>query len=327
MAAVDYYKVLGVAKGADEKEIRAAYRKLARKYHPDVNPNDPKAEARFKEVSQAYEVLKDPEKRRKYDQFGANWESLRPGSEDVQDFRTNFGGGGSGFESIFEQIFSNFGGEGPFGQARFQQIPPRDVEKSIEVTLEEIDVGTTRTLTFMVEDACKQCKGAGSVQLNKGAARGTCPLCHGSGVTATTHKVEVKVPAGISDGKKLRVPGRGAVGSNGRTGDLYVVIREAKHPLFKRIGDETEVEVEVPFTAAALGGEVSVPTIRKPVSMTVPAGTQSGQVFRLGGQGVTKLGGGRGSLRVRTKITVPKNLTKEERKLIEQIRALEEKKK
>ncbi len=324
--AVDYYKVLGVTKGADEKEIRTAYRKLARKYHPDVNPNDPKAEAKFKEVSQAYEVLKDPEKRKKYDQFGANWESLRPGPQGTEDFQTGFSGGG-GFESIFEQIFANFGGEGPFGQARFQQVPPRDVEKAIELTLEEIDKGTTRTLTYMVEDACKQCKGAGTILLNKGAARGTCPLCHGSGITATTHKVEVKIPAGITDGKKLRVPGRGAVGSNGKPGDLYVVAREAKHPLFKRIGEETEVEVEVPYTSAALGGEVSVPTIRKPVSMTVPPGTQSGQVFRLGGQGVTKLGGGRGSLRVRAKITVPKELSKEEKKLLEQIRALEEKKK
>jgi molecular chaperone DnaJ len=326
----DYYKTLGVNKGADEKEIRAAYRKLARKYHPDVNPNDPKAEAKFKEVSEAYEVLKDPEKRKKYDQFGANWESFRPGQsqpEGYQDYQTNFGQGGSGFESIFEQIFSNFGGEGPFGQVRFQQIPPHDVERAVEVTLEEIDKGTTRTLIYAVEDACKQCKGAGTVQLTKGSGRGTCPTCHGSGLTQTTHKVEVKIPAGIADGKKLRVPGRGSVGSNGKAGDLYVIVREAKHAVFKRVGEDTEVEVDVPYVVAALGGEVSVPTLRASVSMKVPPGTQSGQVFRLGGQGVTKLGGGKGSLRVRAKITVPKELSKEEKKLLEQIAALGEKKK
>ena len=325
--ALDYYKVLGVSKGADEKEIKAAYRKLARKYHPDVNPNDPKAEAKFKEVSEAYEVLRDPEKRRKYDQFGPNWENLgAPQGTRYEDFQTQYGGA-EGFGSIFEQIFSNFGGEGPFGQIRANLIPPRDVERTVELTLEEIDKGTTRSLSYVVDDACKQCKGSGQVPLTKGAGRGTCPKCHGTGVTPTTHKVEVKFPPGIGDGKKLRVAGRGAAGSNGRAGDLYVIVREAKHPTFKRIGEDTEVEVEVPFLDAALGGEVSVPTIRGSVSMKVPAGTQSGQVFRLGGQGVTKLGGGRGSLRVRAKITVPKTISKEQKKLLEQLRDMEAAKK
>jgi DnaJ-class molecular chaperone len=321
--AKDYYKVLGVGKGADEKEIKAAYRKLARKYHPDVNPNDPKAEAKFKEVSEAYEVLRDPEKRKKYDQFGAGWDQVGQGPG-APDFQTHFGGAGSGFESIFEQIFSGFGGEGPFGQVRMQQVPPRDVERAIDVTLEEIDKGTSRTLTYVVEDACKQCHGSGTVQLTKGS-RSACPTCHGSAVAPTTHRVEVKIPAGIADGKKLRVPGRGAAGSNGKTGDLYVVVREVKHPQFKRVGEDTEVEVEVPYTVAALGGDVKVPTLRGSVSMKVPGGTQSGQVFRLGGQGVTKLGGARGSLRVRAKISVPKSLGKEERKLLEQIAGLKEK--
>ena len=322
--ATDFYKVLGVARGADEKEIRSAYRKLARKYHPDVNPNDPKAEAKFKEVSQAYETLKDPEKRKKYDQFGENWEAVQQGGANFQDFQTHFGGGGSaGFESIFEQIFSNFSAEGV--SARMNQIPPRDVERAVDVTLEEIDAGTQRTLTYSVEDACKQCKGTGAVMLNKGQSRGSCPTCRGTGVTATTHRVEVKIPAGISDGKKLRVPGRGAVGSNGRPGDLYVVIRETRHPVFKRVGEDTEVEIELPYWTAALGGEISVPTLRKHVSMKIPPSTQSGQLFRLSGQGVTKLGGGRGSLRVRAKVTVPKELDKEEKKLLEQVKKIREK--
>lgn len=325
---MDYYEVLGVGRKADEKEIKAAYRKLARKYHPDVNPNDAKAEAKFKEVSQAYEVLKDPEKRKKYDQFGADFENLRPGPGGAADFTTNFGrGGAGGFESIFEQIFSNFGGEGPFGEARFNQIPPRDVERVIELSLEEIDKGTSRTLVYSVEDVCQQCKGSGTVQLNKGGQRGACPTCKGRGVSAKTHRVEVKVPAGVTDCKKLRVPGRGGVGSNGRAGDLYAVIREAKHERFKRVGDDTEVEVEVPYTTAALGGDVKVPTIRGSVEMKVPAGTQSNQVFRLAGQGISKLGGGKGSLRVRTKITVPTSLSKDEKKLLEQLKSMEGKKK
>lgn len=317
----DYYKVLGLTHGADEKAVRDAYRKLARMYHPDVNPNDPKSEAKFKEVSEAYEVLKDPEKRKKYNQFGPQWENVQHASQDFQS------GGGGGFETIFEQIFTNFGGEGSFGQVRFQQIPPKDVERVIDVTLEEIDTGTSRTLTYGIEDVCKQCKGQRSVTTSKGGGRASCPTCHGTGHTATTHKVEVKIPAGISDGKKLRVPGRGSVGSNGRAGDLYVVVRETKHKVFKRVGEDTEVEADVPYVVAALGGEISVSTMRGSVSMKVPAGSQTGQLFRLGGQGITKLGGGRGSLRVRIKITVPTELNREERVLLEKIREMEMKKK
>lgn len=321
--ATDYYKVLGVEKGADEKAIKDAYRKLARKYHPDVNPNDPKAEAKFKEVSEAYDVLKDPDSRRKYDQFGSHWEHMQQGGG--QQYTTDFGGGG-GFESIFDQIFSNFGGgEGSFGQqVRFHQIPPKDVERSVDLSLEEIDSGTTRTLTYTVDDVCKQCKGQRSVA-GRGGGRTGCPTCHGTGFTATTHKVEVKVPAGISDGKKLRVPGRGGVGSNGKAGDLYVVVREGKHKVFKRVGEDTEIEIEVPYVTAALGGEVSVPTFKGSAKMKVPGGSQSGQLFRLSEQGVTKLGGGRGSLRVRIKLTVPSELSKEERALLEKIRDLKKK--
>jgi DnaJ-class molecular chaperone len=307
--AKDYYGALGIGRNADDKEIKSAYRKLARKYHPDVNPNDKAAEAKFKEVSEAYEVLSDPEKRKLYDQFGANWDQVRMGgpggAAGYEDF---FGGGGvagSPFETIFEQFFHFGGGKG--GRVNIEDLQtaqPRDVEKTVEVSLEEVDSGTRRSLTYQTMDA---------VQTRDGEIT-TVP---------STKKVEITIPAGIADGKKLRVPGKGATGLNGRSGDLFVVIRWQKHPQFKPIGENLEVEVPVPYTVAALGGEVRVQTLRKPVSMTIPAGSQSGQTFRLGGQGIAKLGGGRGNLMARIRITVPKSLSPEEKKLLKQLQDLE----
>ncbi|MCH7902965.1 MAG: J domain-containing protein [Armatimonadetes bacterium] len=312
--AKDYYKILSVDRRADDKAIKAAYRRLARKYHPDLNPNDPTAEAKFKQASEAYAVLSDPEKRKKYDTLGSNWEQLQNVGERVSDrFQTGFGGG---FDTIFEQIFSQMSGEEPGPQVR--QVPPRDVSRDVEVTLEEIDTGTDRKLTYTTADACNHCRGAGSVRTGD-RHRSACPACRGSGTQSRTQSVKVKIPAGVSEGKKLRVPGKGAAGSNGQSGDLYVVIREAKHKKFRRVGEDTEVEIVVPYVLAALGGQTEVPTIRGTVSMKIPAGTQSGQVFRLANQGITKLGGSRGNLRARVKISVPKRLSKKERALLKEI--------
>lgn len=309
--ATDYYQLLGVGRKADEKEIKAAYRKLARKYHPDVNPNDKAAEAKFKEVSEAYEVLSDPEKRKLYDQFGSNWDQVRAGAAaqgvDYETFFGNMGGSSSPFEQIFEQFFHfGGGGAGRGGGVHIEDLQtaqPRDVEKVIEVTLEEVDSGAKRSLTYQTNDA---------VQTRDGMIA-TVP---------TTKKVEITIPAGITDGKKLRVPGKGAAGLNGRSGDLYVVVKWQKHPKFRPVGENLEVDVEVPFTVAALGGEVRVSTLRKPIKMSIPPGTQSGQTFRLSGQGISKLGGGRGNLMAQAKITVPKTLTDQERRLLEQLRDL-----
>ena len=359
----DYYQTLGVAKGADAKEIKSSYRKLARKYHPDVNPNDKSAEAKFKDVSEAYEVLSDPEKRKLYDQFGSNWEHAQNftggggGGVNMGDFQFRGGGNGAGFENIFEQIFQNMGhtqtgSADPYdlsGGMQHQGVPARDLEKPIELTLEEIDAGTKRSLTYQSMDACKTCDGIGAVQLRSartcpvcggsGRTKGmlgmsqicqacggsgsssteACPTCKGSGTIATTKKVEVKIPAGISEGKKLRVPGKGVVGSGGRAGDLYVTVKEVPNSVFRRVGDNLEVDAEVPFTTAALGGELKIPTLRGSVTMKIPEGSQSGQTFRLGGQGITKLGGKRGDLMAKVKITVPKKLTDEQRKLLQQL--------
>ena len=302
----DYYQVLGVPRGADEKEIKSAYRKLARKYHPDVNPGDKQSEAKFKEVSEAYEVLSDSEKRKLYDQYGAQWENAKhmqdQGMGDMDFGNVQFGNMG-GFGSIFEHLFSGGGTSGGFRMQDMEATQPRDIEREVELSLEEIDSGTTRTLTYQTMDA----------QQTRGQVA-TVP---------TTKKVEVKIPAGIGDGKKLRVPSKGHAGVGGRAGDLYVVIRWAKHAKFKPHGENLEVDVPVSFTTAALGGEISIPTLRKSMTMKIPAGSQSGQVFRLANQGITKLSGGKSDLLARLKVVVPKTLTQDQRDLIQKLAQLE----
>lgn len=306
--AKDYYAILGVPKKADEKEIKSAYRKLARKLHPDVNPNDKASEAKFKEVSEAYEVLGDHEKRKMYDQFGSNWEAASKfggggGGEGFGGQNVEFNFGGQDIGSIFEHLFGGFGGRGGISMEDMEVAQPRDVEKAVELTLEEIDTGTKRLLTYQTMDGQRTRQGISTIP--------------------TTKKVEVTIPKGIEDGKKLRVPGKGAAGANGRAGDLYVAVKWATHERFKPVGGNLEVEVPVPFTVAALGGEIRVPTLRGSVTMKIPEGTQGGQTFRLGGQGISRMGGSRGDLMARIRITVPKRLSGKQRELIKQLAELE----
>lgn len=340
--AKDYYRILGVKKNADEKAIKTAYRKLARQYHPDVNPGDKSAEAKFKEVSEAYEVLSDPEKRRAYDQYGEHWEQAQHVGESV-----NFDFGG--FGSIFDQFFRQ-GATTEQSGVRPRGAEPKDVTVNVQLTLEEIDLGTTRSLSYQVQDACKSCDGTGFVRLRSsrtcpvcngsGQQRGAlgfggpctgcagtgmsqlerCPTCTGDGVLLTQKKVEVKIPAGIQDQRKLRVPGRGAVGANGRAGDLYVQVQTAPHPQFTRQGDDLECEVPVPLRTAVLGGEIRVPTLRGSVTMRIPECSQPGQTFRLANQGLTKMsGGGRGNMFVKIKVSLPKKLTEQDRAVFQQL--------
>lgn len=344
--AQDFYRILEVDRKADDKAIKASFRRLARKFHPDLNPGDKAAETKFKEINNAYEVLSDPEKRKMYDQYGENWENVRSGGE-------GYAYGGGGIEDIFGQMFENFGSTRN-AQPRTQKIAPRDVVQQVEFTLEELDAGTKRTLTYQVEDACKSCNGTGQVRLRStqecSQCRGSgmvsggffggsspcpgcegtgksafeqCPSCRGTAVTRTTKKVEVTIPAGIPDGKKLRVPGRGGVGTNGKAGDLYVVVREIAHKQFRRSGEDLVTEVDVPFTTAALGGEIHVPTLRNSVSMRIPGLTQGGQTFRLAEQGMAKLKGGRSNLMVKVRIQMPTSLTDEQRELLQKLARIE----
>jgi DnaJ-class molecular chaperone len=307
----DYYEVLGIGRKATPKEVQAAYRKLARRWHPDVN-REAGAEAKFKEVSEAYEVLRDEEKRALYDRFGHDYAAARHGTAGDEGFVDMGGHFGVDLGGLFGNLFG-VGGMGGVQPGR----PPGDVEQTVEVTLEEVDSGTKRTLAYRVADACETCKGTGQVMARGGPA--PCPACSGRGVVEGQRRIEVKVPAGCEGAKKLRVPGGGSRGSNGRRGDLFVAVRVLPHPTFRRVGADTEVELEVPFPIAALGGSVKVPTPRGSASVSVPSGTQSGQVLRLKGQGVTKLGGDRGDLRVRVRVSVPRTLSDRQRELIRQL--------
>ncbi len=342
----NYYATLELNQGADEKQIKSAFRRLARKYHPDLNPGDKAAETKFKEINEAYEVLSDPDKKKLYDRYGSNWEAMQHATANGGDpsggINFDFGGGDLG--GFFDQFF----GGGPTHRAtRTEVAQPADVEQTVEVTLEEIAKGTKRTLTYQVLDACKSCDGTGYVTMRTGgpcatcggtgqvrgllgmgqvcpSCQGTgsaslakCPTCRGEGTMPTTKRVEVSIPAGIQDGKRLRVPGRGAVGTRNRAGDLYVKIKELPHRQFRRKGDDLETDVDVLFTTAALGGEVRLSSLTGQMTMKIPELTQSGQTFRLGGKGLPSMKGGAiGNLIVRVRITLPAHFTDKEKKLL-----------
>ncbi|MCH8273782.1 MAG: J domain-containing protein [Armatimonadetes bacterium] len=351
MRGKEYYSVLGVSRDADQKEVKSAYRRLARMYHPDVNPNDKGAAEKFKEISEAYEVIGDDKNRKLYDRFGRNWEAAAKvgegftGAGGPGGFRVDFGAAPPGFETIFETFFGDVGA----GAGERRRVVPHDIEQAVELSLAEIDKGTTRTFTYRVDDACSTCDGSGTVRSSEtnvcsrcgGSGRvrvlmgfsqpcavcqgegktnlETCGACKGRATMTATRRMRVKVPAGIADGARLRVPGGGAGGIGGRRGDLYVLIREKPDDRFRRVVDELRTEQEVDYTLAALGGKTRVETLRGSVEMKVPPGSQSGQTFRLSGQGISRMGGGRGNLMVQLKVTVPKSLSKEEKKLLEEI--------
>jgi molecular chaperone DnaJ len=325
MAGKDYYSILGVKRGATEQEIKQAYRRLARKFHPDVNPGDRNAESRFKEINEAYEVLSDKEKRAKYDRYGDQWQYAdqfaKAGTQQAPfwDFRSG-GSQGSQFqegdiETLFGDLFGTFGA----GTSRRRGRPRRslDIEQPIEVTLEEAYQGTSRILSMETSEPCPTCRGTGRIQ------NALCSTCRGSGVVPRLQRIEVKVPAGVTDGSRVRVAGKGQTDYDGSKGDLYLVISIKPHPLFERQGDDLSVEVGVPLTVAVLGGEVEVSTPRGKLALRVPPETQNGRTFRLAGQGMPHLGNySRGDLLAKVKVLLPTNLSSEERKLFERLSQL-----
>ncbi|HDZ23958.1 MAG TPA: J domain-containing protein [Desulfobacteraceae bacterium] len=313
MSGKDYYKILGVAKSASADEIKKAYRKLALKYHPDHNKGDKAAETKFKEISEAYAVLSDPEKRQQYDTFGAEGFQNRFSQEDIFrgfDFSNifrEFGFGGGRSDNIFSQIFGAGmgGGQGrahfhtggsPF-QSSFQgfQERPRgikgqDLVYELSLTLEDIASGTEKLIAY-----------------DLGGAQ---------------EKVSVKIPAGIQSGKKLRLPGKGRPGiQGGPPGDLYIQVHVLDHPLFRREQDDLHIRQEIPFSSAVLGTEIEVPTIdRKRLKLKIPPGTQNGAKFRMRGYGLPRMGGNtRGDQIVEIRVAVPKELNKDQKDLVKKL--------
>jgi curved DNA-binding protein len=298
--ARDYYEVLGVPRGASEKEIRAAFRKLARQYHPDVNPDDPEAAERFKEINEAREVLTDPEKRRRYDQLGADWrrEQQPPPPRGGATYRTvspedmeDLFGSDSPFSDFYNEVFGRGRGGRRQGGFDFGPMPGEDVEAATTIALEEAYRGATRTLELQTP----------------GGAR----------------RVEVRIPPGVRDGARVRVAGQGTQGSDGgQPGDLYLRVHVRPHPVFRRDGDDLSVRVQVPLDVALLGGEVMVPTLRgNAVSLRVPPGTQNGTRLRLRGLGMPRARGeGNGDLYAEVDVRLPVPVPPEARELAERLR-------
>jgi molecular chaperone DnaJ len=325
MAGKDYYQILGVNRNASEKELKQAYRRLARKHHPDLNPGDKSAEEKFKEINAAYEVLSNPEKRKKYDQFGEQWEyadqfAKTGGQERVQ---WDFGKGGTTFEygdlSGFGDIFSNLFGDSGIG-SRMRRGPRRgqDIESPIEVTLEEAYHGSTRLMQLQTEVPCTACGGTGRV------GNRVCTICKGAGGKISPKRLEVKIPAGVRDGSRIRIAGEGGPGiTNNKKGDLYLVVKIHPHKLFERKGDDLYTEVSVPLATVILGGEARLPTLNGSISLKIPPETQNGKVFRLAGKGMPQLGNNKyGNMFAKVKVTLPTDLTEEEKKLFEKLRSL-----
>jgi curved DNA-binding protein len=334
----DYYEVLGVPRTASDEEIKKAFRKLARQYHPDVAKTKKGAEEKFKEINEAYEVLSDPAKRKKYDELGPNWKQgaeFRPPPGWQQEYREgrppftrgpgqDFGGefefgGTTGFSDFFEQLFgSRARGGSPFSRGGFSEEElaerGRDVEGDIMVTLEEAMRGAVRSVSLRRTVPCENCGGTGE----KG--RRPCPVCGGSGVVTKTETYQVKIPAGVTEGQRLRVPGRGEAGSHGGgAGDLYLRVHLAKHPDFDVDDHNLIYEAELAPWEAVLGTNLAVPTMDGKVNIKIPPGTQTGQKLRVRGRGLPQRSGTPGDLIVVARVEVPQRITEEERKLWTQL--------
>lgn len=354
MAKRDYYEILGVSKSVNQDDLKKAYRKIALKYHPDRNPGDKAAEEKFKEATEAYEVLSDAEKRSRYDRFGHAAEGM---GEGFGGFGSGFGGS-SGFGDIFGDIFGEFFGAGAGAGGGGRGSTRRgergtDLQYNMEISFEEAAFGHTSEVDiprmetcdmcgglgaksekdielcsschgsgqqriqqgfFSVSTTCGQCGGRGRIIRNK------CPKCHGRTRISNTRRIRVNIPAGVETGSRIKLSGEGEHGSNGGPpGDLYILLRVKAHPIFEREEADLFCEVPVSFAQAALGTDIEVPTLEGKARLKIPAGTQTHKIFRLRNQGIARLrGGGRGDLHVRIVIETPTNLTTRQRELLDE---------
>ncbi len=334
----DYYALLGVPKTAPEKDIKSAYRKLARKWHPDANPDNPKeAEEKFKEISEAYEVLGDPEKRKKYDVLGSDWQRAAQQAEQQRRYRTRYnpndfqfdfgtsgqnadggaGAGPTGFSDFFDMFFSGIGRRQGTQSAGFAQRG-QDLETTIELSLRDVYDGGKKAVSLQIEDICPRCRGTGTVGTQ------LCPQCGGTGHVLLTKKFEVTIPKGIGEGQRIRLAGQGGAGTRGGpNGDLYLIVKALDDSTYKRKGDDLYVDLPVNLYDLVLGGEVKVPTMSGQVTMTIPEGTQNNRLLRLSGKGMPKVkGGGAGDEYVRLIGQLPQSLNDKEKKLFRELASM-----
>jgi DnaJ-class molecular chaperone len=330
----DYYSVLGVPKNAAQKDIKSAYRKLARKWHPDANPNNAKeAEEKFKELSEAYEVLGDAEKRKKYDLLGPDWQQAARQAEQQRRYRTSSGAedfdfgdlggrggnaGPSGFSDFFDMFFSGVGRRQTAGTTSGFAQRGQDLETTIELGLRDTYAGGKKSISLQVEDICPRCRGTGTENGH------LCSQCHGTGRVLSVKKFDVTIPKGIAEGQRIRLAGQGGAGlSGGPNGDLYLVVKSPEDATYKRKGDDLYVDLPVSIYQLLLGGDVNVPTLGGPVAMTIPEGTQNNRLLRLSGKGMPHLkGGGAGDQYVRLIGQLPDALSDKEKKLFKELASM-----
>lgn len=348
----DYYEVLGVEKGADDQELKRAYRKLAKKYHPDLNPNDEESEKNFKEVSEAYEVLSDKEKREQYDRFGHEGMS----QAGYGGYSGGFGDFGDIFGDIFGDMFGGFGGGGR--QKKRGPVKGDDIQVGVRIAFREAAFGIKKEFTIKRDEPCDVCDGTGA---KPGTNKKTCATCHGTGevqqvqrtpfgqmmrvgvcptckgsgeiIEEPCHKCHgagkvkkpktfsVNIPAGVDTGSYIPIRGEGELGEKGGPrGDLYVYIEVEKDELFERDGDDIKCEIPVSFTQLALGAEIEIPTLEKNIKYKIEPGTQTGTIFRFKGKGIPNVRTGRhGNLYVKVKVEIPRKLSERERELLEEL--------
>lgn len=357
MTEKDYYELLEVSRDADGETIKKSYRRLAMKYHPDRNPGDKEAETKFKEINEAYDVLKDSQKRAAYDRYGHQAFAGGAGGNPFNGFEFNFGSGG--FSDIFADVFSEFMGGGRRGGQRSYAQRGEDVRYNLSISLEEAFSGVEKEITipstetceachghgtkdgseapicdkcggsgrihqqqggfFIVETTCPKCKGSGRL------VKEACKKCGGSGVVNKDKTLKIKIPAGIEDDTRMRIPGAGEAGSRGgENGDLYVFITVKPHKIFSREGANLYMRVPVSMACAALGGKIEIPAIDgSTIELSVPAGTKSDQIQKIGGEGMTVIRAkGRGDLFVKYRVETPVNLSAKQKELLEQFREI-----